>query len=331
MDSTAGVPADVTVVIPTHNRRELLHRTLRSVLAQTDVDLTVLVVDDGSVEDVTPSVEALGDPRVTVLRHPQARGVSAARNTGIAHATTTWLAFVDDDDVWAPTKLRAQLDALGAVPDARWAVTGAVDIDLAGRISGWHLPLDVRDLAAPLLVRNHVPGGGSGVLAARDLVLAVGGFDEAISNLADWDFYTRLALASPVAASMHFHIGYLVHAQGMAHDVQRSETEYAYLDVKYGHERRRRGVALEQVDWRLYLANLAYNADRIATGIRLHAELVTRYRRWRSLRTIALGLAPKGVRHRRAAGWVSPAPSPDVEAEARAWLAPYAAGVPTPA
>jgi glycosyltransferase involved in cell wall biosynthesis len=321
---------DVTVVIPTHNRPELLHRTLRSVRAQENVDLTVLVVDDGSAEAVGPSVEALGDPRVHVLRHPVAQGVSAARNTGIGQATTTWLAFVDDDDLWAPTKLRAQLDALAASPDARWSSTGSVDVDRDATISAWHLPPEITDLAEHLLVRNHVPGGGSGVLVDRELAVAVGGFDEAISNLADWDFYTRLALASPVAPVFHFHVGYLVHAQGMAHNVRRSETEYAYLDVKYGHERRRRGVALEQVDWRLYLANLALNGNQVATAVRLHAELLTRYRRRRSARSILLALAPENVRRSRRGSWVPPLPEDSLKDEAERWLAPYApAAAPT--
>lgn len=317
---------DVTVVIPTHNRRDLLTRTLRSVLAQEDVDLTVVVVDDGSADDTQDVVRGFRDPRLTVIRHPQARGVSAARNTGIAAATTTWLAFVDDDDLWAPTKLRSQLDALAASPDARWSSTGSVDVDRDATISAWHLPPDITDLADHLLVRNHVPGGGSGVLVDRELAVAVGGFDEAISNLADWDFYTRLALASPVAPVFHFHIGYLVHAQGMAHNVRRSEIEYAYLDVKYGHERRRRGVALEQVDWRLYLANLALNGNQVRTAARLHTELLVRYRRRRSARSILLALAPEDVRRRRAARWVPPEPEAPLKAEAEAWLGPYTAG-----
>jgi glycosyltransferase involved in cell wall biosynthesis len=316
--------SDVTVVIPTHDREQLLHRTLRSVLAQEGVELTVLVVDDGSVDGTQASVEALADPRVQVLRHPEARGVSAARNTGIARATTRWLAFVDDDDLWAPGKLRAQLDALALVPGARWSSTGSVNIDRGCRISAWHLPPEVTDLADLLLVQNHVPGGGSGVLVERDLAVAVGGFDEAISNLADWDFYTRLSLASPVAPVFRFHIGYLVHAQGMAHNVRRSEQEHEYLAVKYGHERGRRGVALEQVQWRRYLANLAYNGNQTGTGIRIHAQLLTRYRHWRSARSILLGLAPERVRVSRRSRFVPPEPDPGLRAEAEAWLAPYA-------
>ncbi len=320
-DSTAR---GVTAIIPTHNRRDLLGRTLRSVLAQEGVDLTVLVVDDGSVDDTEAFVRGLGDPRVSVLRHSEARGVSAARNTGIAHATTPWLAFVDDDDLWAPTKLRSQLAAIAGSPGARWSSTGSVNIDFRCHVSDWHLPKADTDLASMLLERNHVPGGGSGVLAERELTLAVGGFDEAISNLADWEFYTRLALASPVAPVFHFDVGYYVHPQGMAHDVRRSEQEYAYLAVKHGRERRRRGIELEQVDWRRYLAGLAYNAGQTGTGMRLHAELLVRHRRWRSARSILLGLAPEKVRRRRSASWVPPAPDHGLGAEAEAWLAPYA-------
>src|SRR4051812_15186920 len=196
---------DVTVVIPTHNRKELLDRTLRSVLAQEDVDLSVVVVDDGSADGTEAFVQALADPRVSVLRHPEARGVSAARNTGIARATTTWLAFVDDDDLWAPTKLRAQLDALAASPDAAWACTGSVNVDLSCRISRWDLPPEESEVGDLLIRQNAVPGGGSGVIASRELVESVGGFDEAISNLADWDFYIRLALNAPMAAVPRLH------------------------------------------------------------------------------------------------------------------------------
>ena len=316
--------ADVTVVIPTHNRKVLLARTLRSVLAQEDVDLAVLVVDDGSADGTAASVAELGDARVEVIRHPEPRGVSAARNSGIARAGSPWLAFVDDDDLWAPRKLRAQLDALAAAPDAGWACTGSVDIDLRCQLSGWVLPPTEADLAARLLRENVIPGGGSGVLASRELTERVGGFDEAISNLADWDFYTRLALHAPMAAVPRLHLGYLVHPQGMAHNVPRSQVEYAYLDVKYGHERRRRGVELNRRDWLGYLARLAYRGGHRRTGVRLHADLVVREHQWRFLRPMVTGLVPERIRQVRGGRWVPPPPPPDLGSEAREWLAPYA-------
>ena len=316
--------ADVTVVIPTHNRKVLLARTLRSVLAQEDVDLAVLVVDDGSADGTAEAVAALGDPRVEVVRHPTPRGVSAARNSGIDRATSRWLAFVDDDDLWAPRKLRAQLDALAAAPDAGWACTGSVNVDLRCRISRWDLPPETVEVGDLLLRQNVVPGGGSGVLASRELTDRVGGFDEAISNLADWDFYIRLGLHAPVAAVPRLHLGYLVRPEGMAHNVRRSVQEYAYLDVKYGHERQRRGVELNRLAWLSYLAALAYAGGQRLAGMQLHADLVVREHHWRSLRSLLMGVAPERVRLARARSWVPVAPSPELDAEAREWLAPYA-------
>ena len=109
-------PVEVTVVIPTRDRGHLLPRSLRSALAQRDVTLEVVVVDDGSVppaahNKVVARVCAT-DARVRVLRHMTPKGVSAARNSGIEAATGRWIAFLDDDDIWAPQKLASQLAAL---------------------------------------------------------------------------------------------------------------------------------------------------------------------------------------------------------------------------
>src|SRR3954449_11506761 len=132
--------ADVTVVIPTHNRRLLLMRTLHSVLAQQHVDIEVVVVDDGGTDGTEAAVAGLADPRVTLIRHPFPRGVSAARNTGIEKSSARWLAFVDDDDLWAPSKLRSQLDVVAAHPSWQWSCTGSVDIDRQCRLSWWAEP-----------------------------------------------------------------------------------------------------------------------------------------------------------------------------------------------
>ena len=99
-----GTP-EVSVVVPTHNRSGLLAQTLHSVLWQRGVDLEVLVVDDGSADDTAEMVAGLADPRIRLLRHDHPQGVSAARNRGVAAASGRWLAFCDDDDLWAPDKL----------------------------------------------------------------------------------------------------------------------------------------------------------------------------------------------------------------------------------
>jgi glycosyltransferase involved in cell wall biosynthesis len=109
---SGGLPVPgVSVVIPTHNRSDLLALTLRSALSQRDVAFEVIVVDDGSADETSEVVAGLGDPRVRLIRHDVSQGVSAARNRGIAEARAEWIAFLDDDDLWAPDKLSFQLTA----------------------------------------------------------------------------------------------------------------------------------------------------------------------------------------------------------------------------
>src|ERR687898_2402373 len=115
----ASFQPEVSVVVPTRNRRSLLARTLASVLAQRDVDFEVIVIDEGSTDDTRAMVSRIADPRLRLIHHPVALGKSAARNRGIAEAAAPWLAFVDDDDLWSPTKLVRQLKAARAT-DRMW-------------------------------------------------------------------------------------------------------------------------------------------------------------------------------------------------------------------
>ena len=99
--------------------------TLRSVLTQRDVDVEVIVVDEASTDERLRCSPRLADARIRVIRHETPRGVASARNRGAADARGEWLAFVDDDDLWAPDKLVRQLDAAEAV-GRHWVYTGCV-------------------------------------------------------------------------------------------------------------------------------------------------------------------------------------------------------------
>jgi glycosyltransferase involved in cell wall biosynthesis len=297
------------------------------VLAQRDVDVAVIVVDDGGSDGTPEAIHDLNDNRVTVVRHDRPRGVSAARNSGIAKAVTPWLAFVDDDDLWAPDKLRSQLDALAADASAGWSCTGSVNIDEHCNVSWWAEPPQASDVGNVLLQANEIPGGGSGVVASRNLTLAVGGFDESLSNLADWDFYIRLGLRSPLAAVSQPLLGYYVHPQGMALNVRKSDLEYRYVDQKYGPVRAVRGVTMDRKAWLHYLSGQAYRSGDRLVATRLSVELVGRYRHWRTVPTCAFWLAPEAVRQLRPGRRQRDLPLPPGWAdEAKFWLAPYRCG-----
>jgi len=101
-----------SVVIPTYNRRDLVLRAVRSVLAQTFGDFEILVVDDGSTDDTAAAVGGLEDPRIRFLALSPNRGPSAARNAGIAAARGPWISLLDSDDEFLPTFLERTRAAL---------------------------------------------------------------------------------------------------------------------------------------------------------------------------------------------------------------------------
>lgn len=99
----------VSVVLPTHNRPELLRCAIISVRAQTYTDWELIVVDDGSIPSAQNIVEGFHDPRIRFIRHELPRGGGAARNAGIKAVHGEYVAFLDDDDEWAPEKLMVQM------------------------------------------------------------------------------------------------------------------------------------------------------------------------------------------------------------------------------
>jgi glycosyltransferase involved in cell wall biosynthesis len=262
------VAPQVSVVVPTHDRRHLLMRTLRTVLWQQDVEMEVIVVDDGSVDDTQDAVAQLADPRIRYVRNRTAGGVAQARNRGAQEAEGEWIAFVDDDDLWAPAKLSEQLKA--AHGDGRpWAYAGTVKIDGADRIVGGRPPPPPEWAARRLPTWNSVPGGCSGVIAARALFAEVGGFDPALVNLADWDLWIRFArIALPACATGPL-VAYRWHPGNASLDTGLILREARRIADRYG----------SPPDWgaiHYYLAHLCIRSRRRFKALRHFAAAVAR-------------------------------------------------------
>jgi glycosyltransferase involved in cell wall biosynthesis len=222
---------EVSVVIPTRNRSTLLALTLRSVLCQRDVDLEVVIVDEASTDDTPAFLASVRDRRVRVIRHDSARGVSTARNHGAAAADADWIAFLDDDDLWAPNKLALQLQAARA-SSALWAYVGHININMHHVVTGGAPPLGPRALVEELPRHNVVPGGCSGVMVSKKGLAIAGMFDERLQPLADWDLWLRLSHAGAPACVPQPLVAYRVHGQQMSLDTSRVEAEFRILSER---------------------------------------------------------------------------------------------------
>jgi glycosyltransferase involved in cell wall biosynthesis len=227
-----GTP-EVSVVIPTRNRSRLLALTLRTVLGQRDVDLEVVVVDDGSADDTAELVAALADPRIRLVRHDRPQGVSAARNRGIAEAGGAWVAFLDDDDLWAPDKLARQLQAAHQT-GRTWVYTGEVTVDQDLRALDGAPPAPPDRVLERLGRHNAVPAGASNVLVHADALARAGRFDPGLRNNEDWDMWIRLARLGPPAWVCQPLTAYRMHpASNATAEADRMLTEAAVLAERY--------------------------------------------------------------------------------------------------
>lgn len=175
----------VSVVIPTRDRAEMLRGAVEAVLAQRYPELELIVVDDGS-RDHTPSVTAgLGSGAgILVLRHAEPRGPAAARNAGAALAHGELLLFEDDDCRGTPGRVEKLVEALASRPDAAYAFCHSRRVTSAGET-----------------VRKGTEGpwsiGTPAALIRADAFREVGGFDEALPRLQDFDLWTRLLARWP--------------------------------------------------------------------------------------------------------------------------------------
>ena len=238
---------DVTVVIPTRSRWDLLSTAaLPSALGQEGIDVEVVVVDDGSTDDTAERLRAGYHDRVRVVRHSRSRGVSRARNAGIEAATGDWIAFLDDDDLWAPHKLRVQLDAADS-GGASFAYGGAAAV---AEDRSWMYslaPPDADLLPTTLLQRNVLWGGCSNVLVRTNVVRGLGGFDERLFQLADWDLWIRLSQAGPGSACREVLVACIEHARSMLLTTRDDIfVELDYVDLKHRAAREAAGLELDR-------------------------------------------------------------------------------------
>jgi glycosyltransferase involved in cell wall biosynthesis len=265
---------------------------------------------------------SVDDPRLVVVRNAEARGVAHSRKMGIQLAKAPWIAFIDDDDLWAPSKLASQLALLSRCPRPAWSCVGTVVVDADLKLRGaFHAPETAR-LAERVLSYNVIPGGGSGVIAPTALVRGVGGFDDGLQILADWDLWIRLALKAELVPVDEPLLAYTLHSSNMSSDAGRAISELAIIERRYDAQRAERGIHLERWRWLDWMAFNQRRAGARVAPARIYARQAIAKRRPRpALHALGAFVAPRHVDrvHRRRADGLSP----EWRIIASQWLAPY--------
>lgn len=182
----------VSVVIPVFNRPMLASRAIESALAQEQVSLEVIVVDDGSTPPYALPAHLATDPRIRLVRTAN-NGAAAARNRGVAEARFDWIAFLDSDDVFWPGKLAAQMALADAADPLAVIVSGFRYVWPGSDRTVVRIPLEASSV-------EDFAGGcwfcpGSTALVHASAFSRVGPFDAALRRLEDLDWFLRLALA----------------------------------------------------------------------------------------------------------------------------------------
>jgi len=192
----------VGIVIPTYNSVATVTAAIESALAQDPAPAQVVVVDDGSTDDTADALRRFAG-RVEYVKQAN-RGPAAARNVGLARLATDTVVFLDADDLLLSDALACRGQLLTRA-DAVWAHTdGWLEAEpgvrrpfstlyrpVDGRVEGW--------IFTGLLRRNFITTDA--VIARRDVVSGLGGFDETIRGTEDWELWLRLAVRHPVAYS----------------------------------------------------------------------------------------------------------------------------------
>ena len=314
LDTTAAPAPDVSVIVPFLNAARFLEETIQSVLSQSYLAWELLLIDDGSTDGSTEIARRYtlgGSGRIFYLEHPghENRGLSATRNLAVRQARGKFLALLDADDVWLPNKLQEQVALLEAHPDAGM---------LYGNSLFWHswtgephdanrdylpplgVPLDTLSAWPQVLTRYlertaAVPCPCS-VLARKDVVMRVGGFEESVpAVIEDQAFYAKMLVAAPVYVASRVWDKYRIHSDSLGAAAERSggvrESRLAYLDwlERYLRDRGLAGGrvwrALRIDRWRCRNPRLDRNLDRLRRrlgGLRSHVRAaIPEKLRWR--------------------------------------------------
>ena len=295
----------VSVIVPTWNRAHVLGESLASLLAERDVDLEVVVVDDGSTDGTATLLAGLGDPRVRALVRPHA-GIAAARNAGLAAARAPYLAFHDSDDLALPGRLAVPLAFLAAHSEVDLVIQNGRMLPPEDEPDGEEAPW-IRPRVARALARRPIGvaevfrwnlGQLQGMCFTRRALEATGPFDPSFTILDDLDLVLRVTLRFRAVFLDVPAFGYRRHRGGVARNRERIREEAIRLAEKLAREH---PEALDRLGRGTFARRQARRWARLATARLAGGDA----RLARAALAQALALRPRSLSYRLRALWLA--------------------------
>jgi glycosyltransferase involved in cell wall biosynthesis len=276
----------VSIIIPTHNRPSLLRRAVTSALAQDYANFEIIIVDDSPSDDAKKLIDSFKDQRLRYLRVGPMTA-SAARNIAIDQAKGEYIAFLDDDDEWLPTKLSRQLEKFDECDEAVALVYSGLNfINETKEFKRVMIPVYRGNVLEKLLEVGFVRSLST-VVVRTEVLREINGFDAKMPSLHDWDLYLRVAKKHKfdfVAAPL---VNYYVNYQGIMHDIEKQLTGHSAFYSKYKDQLRPRALS----NYYLFRGVALFYHDEPRNGrLCLVESLQVNWRNYKAIPVIALSL-----------------------------------------
>jgi glycosyltransferase involved in cell wall biosynthesis len=233
----------VSAIIPTHNRAALLPRAINSAINQTYKNIEVIIVDDGSNDETESVVRSFLQMHhnIKYIKHEVAQGACAARNRGLREAKGYFISGLDDDDEWIFNRIELMVEAYKL--EYAYVCTDAVKINAEGSYIKRHKSIITLD---DMLYYNAT---GSQVLALREDILGVDGFDPTLTSKQDADLWIRLLVLKPKALNLSRPL-YIIHSE---HDGPRITDKHKSLKNRlYYYSKHKKHMSRSQKKYHIF-------------------------------------------------------------------------------
>jgi glycosyltransferase involved in cell wall biosynthesis len=303
--ATQGSLPTVSVIIPSYNAARFLRDSIHSVLNQTWQDLECIVVDDGSTDSTADVVSAIKDLRLRYHYKQNEKTPSATRNVGVSVSRGEFVAFLDADDVWLPTKLESQMRLLQAKPDLGLVFCAYAITDPELQPLTVIYPEHREDLfLRTLLAEGNGIAAGSTALVPREVFAQCGGFEIELSVSEDTDFAERVARAFPADGVDECLVLYRTHPGQNHLRIDAFEHDALWiLEDRFGLDPARKALlhrGLANLHTRLFFYRLQAGELRAAGR---HFRQALRIGPYRLIRLPLEGMARRAARRSRSAAF----------------------------